>query len=158
MQRFRTLGLLPESLELLDRLLSAQVRFLVIGGAAVRAHIGRRRKPNDLDILLDPSLDNATKFYGLLPVLGYKAAYAVEDLTKPKKRVVLKSQQACYNSEALTPAADVDFGLLWQRALRITVAGKQLCVIGTNDLMIMKTNTGRIRDARDLKLLSKYAV
>lgn len=60
---------MDEYRELLQRLADASVRFLVVGGYAAIAH-GLTRATDDLDIWVDPTLDNAQRAIGALERFG----------------------------------------------------------------------------------------
>jgi hypothetical protein len=152
MEHYRTLGLSTENLSLLERLVVAQVRFLLIGGAAVRVYAGSTRKAKDLDLLIDPEIDNATLLHRLLQDCGVTTNFGVEELTKPKKRITLKVWYP-YNADLITPSADCSFRVAFTRAKVVSIAGQQVRVMSLSDLITMKSKTGRKRDTRDLTLL-----
>jgi predicted nucleotidyltransferase len=152
MRRFKTLGLAADNVSLLQKLVAAGIRFLLVGGAAVRVYAGASRRPKDLDVLLDPEIGNAERLYRLLQECGITTNFEVEELTRPKKQIALKSWYP-YNADLITPSADFDFPAAYERSEVVTIAGQRLSVISMPDLMAIKSNTGRERDRQDLKLL-----
>jgi hypothetical protein len=55
--------------ELAEAMLDAQVRFVIVGGFAVRAH-GHLRPAKDLDIMIEPSLENVARLATVLAGFG----------------------------------------------------------------------------------------
>jgi hypothetical protein len=70
-------------------LMKWQVRFVVIGGHAVRFH-GHDRLVNDLDLVIQPVEDNARRLINALAELGIGGAgMTVAGLTQLKKKARL---------------------------------------------------------------------
>lgn len=63
----------PDFLDLLRALLAADVRFMVVGAYAVGVH-GRPRATKDLDVWVEPSLENAPKVIRALVDFGAPTA------------------------------------------------------------------------------------
>ncbi len=59
----------PDFLDLLRSLLAAEARFMVIGAYAVGVH-GRPRATKDLDVWVEPSVENAPKVIAALRDFG----------------------------------------------------------------------------------------
>ena len=72
--------------DVLRALLSAGARFIVVGAHALAVH-GVPRATQDLDVWVDPTLDNAAKVWSALAVFGAPLAdlgITVEDFARPE--------------------------------------------------------------------------
>lgn len=58
--------------ELLELLCAERVRFLIVGAHALAAH-GRPRATGDLDVLVDPTPQNASRLATVLAAFGHAA-------------------------------------------------------------------------------------
>ncbi len=81
-------NLMPPQRGLLDKLLDYDVRFIVVGGYAVRSH-GFFRDTRDLDILVDTDPKNADLILGALKTTfgSFDVPSVLEKLTKPGNKV-----------------------------------------------------------------------
>ena len=83
------LNLDPAEEQVIRTLTKRQGRFVVIGGHAVRFY-GHDRLVNDLDIVIEPSEDNAQRLIEALAELGIGGTgLTVAGLTQPKKKARL---------------------------------------------------------------------
>jgi hypothetical protein len=135
--------------DVLAMLARNDVRFLVVGGVAVRFYIDQR-EVDDLDILVDNGRDNAERCMAAIGMLGYESGFDVHDIMKPKVRIPLKH---LHYAELLTPAADFDFEAELSRSATGQVNGWAVQIAAPELLIEMKTGTGRDRDSRDIELL-----
>ena len=131
------------------------VRYLVVGAHALAYH-ARPRATKDLDILLDPTPENARKALAALLEFfgGADLGYGVEDLTDPRwiiqlgvapVRIDLLSQlPGCPSFEkAWTNRVEADFGLAKAHYL------------GLDDLIRAKEAAGRSQDRADVRALRR---
>lgn len=151
---------------LLRSLVDRRVRFLVAGGLAVVAH-GHVRFTADVDLLVDLSSENVTRFADALADCGYspRAPVRVADLADP---VALLSWVEDKNLVALSfwssraPMTEVDVLLdtpvTYEAAARNAVAfelapGLAVGFVGLEDLLLMKRAAGRPKDLADIEAL-----
>ena len=93
-------------IEFLKSLVTANVRFMVIGGYAVR-FFGCDRETTDLDILIDSTEDNAIRLRPLVvDYLGYEPTFVVADFLKHQKQLKTPDQMI----DILTSVEGLDFG------------------------------------------------
>jgi len=135
--------------ELLIQLNSERVRFLIVGGVGVHFH-APEREYDDLDILIDPTLENAERCVQALRNLGLVAPPA-EVLAIPNVQIPLK---VCHHAEILTPDRGVDFKKEHENSVEALVNDQPVRVASREFLIRMKTGTGRKQDAIDLRLLA----
>jgi predicted nucleotidyltransferase len=145
--------------DLLQRLTNNGVSFLLVGGAAV-AFYGCRadRHLPELDILIDPAIENTNRVMAVLSAAGL--TISAQELAGPKKQLPVKLQ--LFDMDILTPAADETFSAMVARAVEGTVNGNNVRVIGLTDLIAMKrsaasdTDTGE-KHKLDLDCLIRQA-
>lgn len=80
----------PDFREFLSCLKSHGVRFMIVGAHAL-AVLGRPRTTNDIDVLVQPSLANATRLATALAAFGFSeyAKQAKEHFAKPDRMATL---------------------------------------------------------------------
>jgi predicted nucleotidyltransferase len=123
--------------DLLQRLIDSEVSFLLVGGAAV-AFYGCRddRYLPELDILIDPTIENAKRVMAVLLAVGMQLWIGAKDLAGPKKQLPVK--QLLFDMDILTPAADETFSAMLARSVEGAVNGIAVRVMGRDDLIAMK--------------------
>jgi predicted nucleotidyltransferase len=123
--------------ELLRRLTDCGVSFVLVGGGAVAAY-GCRDDLYlpELDILIDPAIENAERVIGVLLAIGMQLWIKAQDLAGPKKQLPVK--QRLFDMDILTPSADASFSAILARSTEADVSGNAVRVIGREDLIAMK--------------------
>jgi hypothetical protein len=123
--------------DLLSKFIGSGVSFLLVGGAAV-AFYGCRENLHlsELDLLIDPAIQNAERVIAVLSTAGMQLWIRAEDLAGPKKQLPVK--QLLFDMDILTPAADEDFSAMLVRSVQGTVNGGVVRVIARDDLIAMK--------------------
>ena len=146
--------------DLLSKFSDGDVSFLLIGGAAV-AFYGCREDLYlpELDILIDPAIQNAERVMAVLSAVGMKLWIRAEDLAGPKKQLPVK--QLLFDMDILTPAAGENFSAMLARSMQGTVSGSAVRVIARDDLIAMKRvaandhNADMEKHRRDLDCLTR---
>jgi predicted nucleotidyltransferase len=143
------------------------VRYLVVGGLAVNLH-GIPRMTMDVDLVIALDARNVDGFLECARRLGMAPAVPVdlEDFRDPARRaewVDVKRMIAfplrC--PEPSSPTVDVvldhclDFEAAHARAARVDAAGIPVTVASIEDLLAMKSETGRRQDAADVAQLRR---
>jgi predicted nucleotidyltransferase len=129
----------------------AGARYLVIGGIACILH-GHIRATTDVDILIDPTLDNAARVLDGLSTVGYgfaKEWLPEEILAKP---VTIIGDDP--GVDIFTVAWSVRYVGAITRATSVEVDGVSIPVVGLDDLIASK-RTGRPLDAADIEVLEE---
>lgn len=141
-----SLLLSAEEVELLAALTDSGVRYLVIGGHAVIFH-GYQRAAKDLDLWIEPSLENAHKTALAL------ATVRINLQPSEVARVALPGLQmpiACLNTELLTSVAGLEFTGAMERSIQ-TFERETFCrVLGLQDLITNKKALARALDLEDV--------
>ncbi len=134
-----------------DELNRCGVRYVVIGGIACALH-GYVRATTDVDILIEPTLPNATRVLDAVSRLGFGFAnewLANEILARPVT-VIGDDPQI----DIFTIAWTVKYEQAVKRCSVVEVEGVSIPLIGIEDLIETK-RTGRPLDALDLEALEE---
>jgi predicted nucleotidyltransferase len=122
---------------LLRRFADGGVSFVLVGGGAVAAYGCRDHSYlTELDILIDPAIENAKRVIGVLSSTGMQLQITAADLAGPKKQLPVK--QMLFDMDILTPAADESFPAILARSGRVMVGDVEVRVIARHDLIAMK--------------------
>jgi hypothetical protein len=141
--------------EFLSALISRRVRFLLIGGHAVAGH-GEPRLTEDLDVFVEPTLENAQRLRDALCDFGFgPAAPSVEELACPDKVFMLGRKP--WRIDILTGISAVTFKEAWAGRVKAQFVQKPLYVIGREALLKNKRASARDKDLRDVALLEEHA-
>ena len=144
----------PDFLDLLRALLAADVRFLVVGAYAVGIH-GRPRATKDLDIWVEPSVENAPKVIRALvdfgaPLMGLTA----KDMETPG--VGLQIGKEPLRIDILTKISGPSFMAAWPDRIEAPFGeGVRCSVIGLEALIANKRAAARPQDLADVAALEK---
>lgn len=126
------------------------VRYVVIGGIAAVLH-GVPRATFNLDILIDPTPDNAHRLLAALAEAGLGTA----SLTTAKD--VLANEITVFKDrvrvDVLTSAPGLTFERVWSERQTLNYMGQQFFVISKRDLIASKRASGRPVDLEDARLL-----
>lgn len=156
-------------LDLFRALDTEKVRYLLVGGLALNIH-GVERATMDVDLMLALDTGNVEAFSRAVGTLGLRPVQPVplEGLADPRmrrqwadeKRMVAFALQA---PDASAPTLDilvepsVDFAAAWTRRIEKSLAGTHIQLASVEDLIALKTGTGRKRDASDIEALQRLA-
>jgi len=153
---------MPEPLrlrELLERLASAEIRFVLVGGLAVNAW-GYLRATRDVDLVPDRSAKNLEKLNDLLTALGGKVEVDGRLLAADATPIFLKTGD---RMQVVTELGPIDilqglpqipsFGELDAGATTVDIEGLSVRVCSLDHLLAMKRASERPRDRDDLEAL-----
>ncbi len=146
----------------------AHVRYLVVGGLAVRAH-GYLRDTKDMDLVLHLSPQNALAGLEVLARFGYRptvpvALEAFADPTKRKEWVEEKGATVLnlYSDRHPTTSVDLfvtepfDFDRAYAAGLDAEIVKEATArVVSLDDLIEMKERAGRPKDLADIHQLER---
>lgn len=147
-------GALPSDFrDVLRLLLAAQAEFLLVGAHAMAVH-GVPRATGDLDLWINPTLENARKVYDALAAFGAPLAehrVTPEHLAQPD--VVYQLGVPPRRIDILTSLSGLDFAAAWQNRVDVAIGDLRVPVLGREDLIRNKQATGREKDVYDARLL-----
>jgi len=129
---------------------SHDVRYVVIGGIAAIAH-GVPRATFDLDILIEATLENATRLLSALE----EAGLGTSALTTPReileREITIFSDRVRIDVQTFTPG--LAFQEAWVRKVTMSYQGQEFFVVSREDLIASKRATGREKDLDDVRAL-----
>ena len=142
---------------LMEALLDAQVRFVIVGGHAVQFH-GHVRPAEDLDVLIEPSHENAAHVINALrniniPISHDEETELIEKLAKPKVQMRLKGVHRCI--EILTSIDSVGFDEAFEQAAHSIEKDRRIPVLSKKHLIRSKRARGEDRDLQNIQALSE---
>jgi hypothetical protein len=150
-ERMNSLFLNEAEKGFLQALADEGVRYVLIGGHAVNFH-GYERPVEDLDLVIEASMENARRFlavYDRLVPIPRPAELTIEKLLKPKTKIPVPY----YRIEALTSIDAVPFRELYRDSIAIESQGVEIRMISREHLLLSKQNTGRLKDQEDYDAL-----
>ena len=128
-----------------------RVKYVLVGAAAMQLW-GTTRATRDVDILIDPSVENARRVLAALGELGFGFAnrlLAEEVATRPVTVV-----GDVPNVDILTIAWSVSYAEAHASATAFDVEGVEIPTASLDDLIRSK-RTGRLQDAADIEVLEE---
>ncbi|NJM12516.1 MAG: hypothetical protein HC889_12160 [Synechococcaceae cyanobacterium SM1_2_3] len=134
-----------EFVELLNR---HEAEYLIVGGYAVGIH-GYPRYTGDLDVWINPTMENAQKMIKVLNDFGFSSfGLAEADFIKPGN--VIQMGYPPFRIDVLTKIDGVEFDDCYPYRISIRHDQILLNVIGINELKKNKKVAGRPKDLDDL--------
>ncbi len=126
------------------------VRYVVIGGIAAILY-GVPRLTFDLDILIDPTPDNAQRLLDALLEAGIGTASltSVEDLLD--NEITVFSDRVRVDVQTSTPG--IGFDEAWEDKVTLSYHGQDFFVLSKDHLIRSKRASGRDVDLEDVRLL-----
>jgi hypothetical protein len=142
----------PDFREFIECLNANQVRYLVVGGYAVAFH-GHPRYTKDLDIWIQPTLENAQKVIQALAAFGFASLNLVaSDFAQSDQVVQLGYPPNRIN--LITSPDGVDFETCYQSKIESDLDGLKICWIDLENLRLNKKVSGKSQDLADLESLA----
>lgn len=134
---------------------SHEAEFLVVGGHAVAFH-GHPRFTGDIDFLIRPSAENATRVMNVLRAFGFgELTLSVDDFVKPGN--VVQLGRPPNRIDLLTSISGVEFEDAWSSRVQATLDGLPVCFLGWQSLIENKQASGRPKDLADVAKLKAVA-
>ena len=143
----------PDYEELLKLFNKYKVKYCIVGAYAVSFYV-RPRYTKDMDILVEPSIENGLKILKALKMFGFKSLkLSTNDFTKEGQIIQLGYEPV--RIDLLTSIDGCTFKAIWKHK-KIGQYGKvKANFIGIKELIINKKETKRKQDSADLELLLK---
>lgn len=139
--------------EFIELLNSKKVRYLLVGGFAVGLH-GYPRYTGDLDIWVEPGLENGKKIVEVLDEFGFGSLKRKpEDFVKTG--FIHQFGYSPLRIDVLTGVSGLIFEDCYKRKKKMRLGGEWVNVVHLNDLKRNKLKTGRSEDLFDVKKLEQ---
>jgi hypothetical protein len=137
-----------EFLELLNK---HNVRYCVIGAFALAFH-ARPRYTKDIDILIEPSTENANRLLIALDEFGFWSLdLSVQDFSTAGNIIQLGYEPV--RIDILTSIKGLEFADIWESRIQGPYGEQTINFIGRQNLIRSKKLSSRAQDKADLKLL-----
>jgi predicted nucleotidyltransferase len=142
---------------LLERLIKANVKFLIIGGYAVN-YYGYNRTTGDLDIWIKPDNFNKKKLIHVLAEFGFsKDGLQILNRSNFEDVFVFHIWEKPFRVDFLTHISGIDFEKAFDAKEMVLIQGLELPMIDFEHLVLSKMITNRLRDKADVEELQKIA-
>lgn len=152
--------------EMLRAFQKEKIKYALVGGLAVNL-LGSLRNTADMDIVVEMSDENLSKIVTVLKKQGYRVKQPVDPMSiadaDTRAYWIEKKHMKAFNFYKEAELKEVDiiietprpYDKIKKRLVRIKSKDINIPVIGINDLIAMKENTGREIDARDIGELKR---
>ncbi len=127
-----------------------RVKYIVIGGIAVVLH-GVPRATFDLDILIEPTTDNARRLLDALVDAGLATAELVTVDELLAHEITIFKDRVRIDVQTSTPG--LDFQQAWKHRETMRYQNQQFLVVSRKDLIASKRAAGRSVDLEDVRSL-----
>ena len=127
-----------------------EVRYLVIGGIAAILY-GVPRATFDLDILIEPTQDNAQRLLDALLNAGLGTASLTDVNELLSNEITVLKDWVRIDVQTVTPG--LNFQEAWEHRETMTFQGQIFYVVSKKDLISSKIASGRDIDSEDARLL-----
>jgi len=130
-----------------------KARYLIVGAYAV-IYYTEPRYTKDLDIWVDPKVENAKRVYGALKGFGAPLkGIRVKDFTK--KSIFYQIGIAPVRVDIIMGISDLEFDVAWKQRSITTLEGIKVNILGIKELIKSKEKVKRHLDLADIEVL-KY--
>ena len=130
-----------------------RVKYLVVGAYAV-IYYAEPRYTKDLDVWIEPTLENAKRVWKALSVFGAPLEnVTVEDFCNSE--LIYQIGVAPNRIDIMMNIPGVEFSSSWERRVKTSYGGESINMIGIDDLIKAKRTMARDQDRLDLKSLEE---
>lgn len=139
--------------DVLEALVQADARFLVVGAHALAAH-GVPRVNGDLDLLVEPTADNAHKVWQALVTFGARLdSLGIRESDFVTPDLVTQLGLPPYRIDILTTISGVSFDEARRGRLESEMLGVPVAFLGRTEFIRNKRASGRRKDLDDIEAL-----
>ena len=141
--------------ELLGLLNKHKVKYCIVGAYAV-AFYGRPRYTKDLDVLVEPSLENGKKIIGALKEFGFDSLKLSENDFVKKNNIVQLGYEPL-RIDFINSIKGYSFKEVWENKRKGVYGRKKVFFVGLKELIKNKKLLNRNQDKVDLEILHRGA-
>ncbi|MDP2927908.1 MAG: hypothetical protein Q8N80_03815 [Candidatus Omnitrophota bacterium] len=139
--------------DLLRTLNRHKAKYLIIGAYAV-AYYAEPRYTKDLDVWVDPEIENAKRVYTALKEFGAPLrGISFKDFTR--RTLVYQIGVEPVRVDIIMGVAGIDFSMAWKHRRIIKLDNSKVNIIGINELIDSKKKANRRTDLVDLANLRR---
>jgi len=137
--------------ELLQLLNKHQVKYCIVGAYAI-AFYGKPRYTKDIDILIEPSVENGKRIVQALNDFGFgRLDLSEQDFVEEGNIIQLGYEPV--RVDIITSITGVGFREAWGNKVTGSYGKEKVFFIGLKELIRSKEMTGRKQDAVDVEIL-----
>lgn len=141
--------------DILAALVAADAKFLVVGAHALAAH-GVPRMTRDIDILVEPSPDNARRVWRALASFGAPLdSLKIREADLATVDRVIQFGLPPWRIDIMTSISGVSFAEAWNGRMNDDMLGVQVAFIGRDAFIRNKRASGRNKDLGDIDALER---
>lgn len=137
--------------EFIELLNANKVEYLIVGGYAVGFH-GYPRYTGDIDIWINPEIDNIKKMPKVLKEFGFASAEITENDFRNRDNI-FRIGNPPYRIDIMTEIDGVTFAECFENKVEKEIDNTKMNFIGYADLIKNKKASGRKQDQLDLENL-----
>ncbi len=145
------MDLAPDFDEFIGFLTAHGVEFVVVGAYALAFH-GAPRFTGDLDILVRPTLDNATRLLAALDAIGFPVPGLSPDAIVDRRRM-LQMGVPPVQIHVMSAISAVDWGEAWSGRVEGPLGRHSVPSLGREAFLRNKRAAGRPKDVADIDAL-----
>jgi len=134
--------------EFVELLIKHKVEYLIVGGYAVGIH-GHPRYTGDLDIWLNPTVENSKKALACVNDFGF-GSFELKEVDFRKEGNVIQLGYPPLRIDLLSSIDGVNFNECYKNKKEVDIEGLLVNFIGYQDLINNKKASGRLRDIDDI--------
>lgn len=138
--------------DVFEGLAAAGIRYVVVGGTAMRLH-GHERPGRDLDLVVEKASEATRRATAALLSLGFVPTLPLP----PELMTVQRFTDAAGREVDLFANLPAHFEELWSGSVLLAPAGRPVRVCSLDYLIRMKRLNGRPQDLRDVEALLRIA-
>ena len=128
-----------------------RVRYCIVGAYAVAFH-ARPRYTKDMDLLVEPSIENGRKIVAALKAFGFGSLKLTsEDFIQPERFIQLGYEPV--RIDLITSITGCSFELIWKHRVQGRYGRERAWFIGRGELIRNKRLSGRLQDKADIEIL-----
>ncbi|MCX5647259.1 MAG: nucleotidyltransferase [Phycisphaerae bacterium] len=138
---------------MLQVLLDHGVKFLLVGAYAMGAH-GYPRATGDIDIWVEPSVENSARAYRSMATFG-APLHEIDEATFVTRGVVFQIGVAPRRIDIITTISGIEFDEAYRQCQIVEIEGLPIPTLSLGDLIRNKRATGRDKDRLDADRLER---
>lgn len=145
----------PLFIDVIEKLIQCEVKFLLIGGYAVN-YYGYGRYTGDIDFWIETSEENKNRFINFLVALNRDndAIEKIKQINFKNAQVISLGEQPL-RVDFLTKVNLVEFDDAWNKKRYFQLKNQNVPVVDYEHLILTKISTGRTKDKLDIEELQK---
>jgi len=143
--------LAPDFDEFIGSLIAHGVEFLVVGAYALAFH-GAPRFTGDLDILVRPAIDNATRLLTALETFGFRVTDLSPEAISDRRRM-LQMGVPPVQIHVMSAISGVEWDEAWSDRMEGSLGSHSVQFLGRDTFLRNKRAAGRPKDLADIDAL-----